>query len=326
MSQPVWELVYASDYSALYRDTTGVYPPELAIAQTNDDHDEDDFESVAAYVYRFPLERCWQVSEHDASDGSTRTFLTDMNPERAVKTGNPYKDLPYPLSTYVPWFAKHLESVASSVGETIEDLTAQLCTDDPAMLARAYESIGGHSGFNNFDDPGEEWTENEFAEWPERGVKLSETECEEFTKGYISCALWCGVMSYKHDDDCPCHEPAKNGDAYDSDLCTCDAEMESSTDEHDEDCLEKDTLESLQSDAREFYKDNIEDLRACKLTMERSGHNFWLTRNRHGAGFWDDKSQGSAEADAALDKLTEASHAYGEQTLIEGANMKVGTL
>jgi len=26
------------------------------------------------------------------------------------------------------------------------------------------------------------------------------------------CALWCGVMSYKHDDDCPCHEPSVNGD------------------------------------------------------------------------------------------------------------------
>lgn len=326
MSQPEWKLVYATDYSALYTDTTGVYPPELAIAQTHDDHDEDNFDSIAATVYRFPLERCWQVTEHDESDGSMRTYLTDMNPERAVKTGDPFKDLPYPLSHYRPWFEKHLKSVADSVGSPVEDLIAGLCSDDPATLAMVYEAIGGHSGYDNFDSEPYELTEQEFAEWPEHGVKLSEKECEEFTKGYISCALWCGVMSYKHDEDCPCHEPSTSGDPYDSDDCTCDAEMVSSTDEHDEDCLVEDTLDTLKSDAREFYKDNITNLRACKLSMERSGHNFWLTRNRHGAGFWDDKSQGSVEADAALDALTETSHAYGSQTLIEGSNMKVDLL
>ena len=33
-NRPEWKLVYATDYSALYVDTTGVYDPELAIAQT----------------------------------------------------------------------------------------------------------------------------------------------------------------------------------------------------------------------------------------------------------------------------------------------------
>jgi hypothetical protein len=325
MSQPEWKLVWATDYSALYTDTTGVYPPELAIAQTLDDHDEDNFDSIAAHVYRFPLERCWQVSEHDEKDGTTRVHLVDMNPERAVKTGDPYKDLPYELTTYKPWFGKHLKSVADSVGESVADLTAQLCTDDPNLLARAYESIGGHSGYNNFDSEPRELTEQEFAEWPERGVKRSESECEEFTKGYISCALWCGVMTYKHDEDCPCHEPSENGDAYDSDDCECNPELVSSTDAHEEDCLEEDTLAELKSDAREFYSDNVVEIRASTLDMERAGHDFWLTRNRHGAGYWDEKSRG-ADADAALDKLTEAAHACGSMGLIEGANMKVDRL
>lgn len=38
---------------------------------------------------------------------------------------------------------------------------------------------------------------------------------------------------------------------------------------------------------------------------ERCGHDFWLTRNRHGAGFWD-RGLG-----ADGDKLTESAHAFG---------------
>jgi len=325
--QPEWELVYATDYSALYRDKTGVYPPELAIAQTLDDVDEDDIEATVAISYRFPLERCWQVSEFDEDDGSTRTFITDMNPARAVKTGDPYKDLPYPLSHYKPWYLKHLKSVADSVGQPVEDLIDDLCTNDPKALASAYESIGGHSGYDNFDSEPRHLTETEFAEWPDRGPRLKTSEREEFTKGYISTALWCDVMVYKHDDDCPCKKPSDDGDAYDSDTCTCEEpEMVSSGSEHDESDLAEDALKTLTDDAHAFYADNIEDLRASTLSMERAGHNFWLTRNRHGSGFWDDKSQGSAEADAALDKLTEASHSYGSQNLIEGSNMKVDLL
>lgn len=39
---------------------------------------------------------------------------------------------------------------------------------------------------------------------------------------------------------------------------------------------------------------------------ERAGHDFWLTRNRHGAGFWD-RGLG-----ALGDRLTDAAHAFGE--------------
>lgn len=42
------------------------------------------------------------------------------------------------------------------------------------------------------------------------------------------------------------------------------------------------------------------------------GHDFLLTRNRHGAGFWDG---GYAELDGSV--LTAAAHAYGETTVFE---------
>lgn len=316
MSQPEWKLVYATDYSALYEDTTGVYDPELVIAQTDDDADEDDIEATAAYVYRFSLERCWRVTEQN-DDGTATTYLTDMDPARK-------SELPHPLRSYVPWYAKHLAGVASSIGSPVEALTDALCSDDPKELAWAYEAIGGHSGYENFDSYPDEWTSSEFAAWPERGVKLSTEERDAFTKGYIECALWCGVMAYKHDEDCPCDQ---DGTAED---CTCDAELVSSTDAgcdaFDDSDLSDDARKQLTDDAHEFYAASAADLAASTLTMERAGHDFWLTRNRHGAGFWDEGYRGSKEATDALQRLTGASHAYGSMDLLLDDNGKIGVL
>jgi hypothetical protein len=50
---------------------------------------------------------------------------------------------------------------------------------------------------------------------------------------------------------------------------------------------------------------------------ERAGHDFWFTRNHHGAGFWD-RNLGEVG-----DKLTEAAKAFGECTLIVGDDGKI---
>jgi hypothetical protein len=47
----------------------------------------------------------------------------------------------------------------------------------------------------------------------------------------------------------------------------------------------------------------------------RAGHDFWLTRNYHGAGFWD-----GDWPETIGRRLTEASHAYGSSDLYVGDN------
>lgn len=42
------------------------------------------------------------------------------------------------------------------------------------------------------------------------------------------------------------------------------------------------------------------------IDHEQAGHDFWLTRNRHGAGFWDRGLGAQGEA------LTELSHSFSE--------------
>lgn len=65
------------------------------------------------------------------------------------------------------------------------------------------------------------------------------------------------------------------------------------------------------ADVAEFLISNIEEIRAfMEVTgcdFGGVGHDFWLTRNRHGAGFWDRGAAGPA-----VDTLVESSHAWGE--------------
>ena len=49
----------------------------------------------------------------------------------------------------------------------------------------------------------------------------------------------------------------------------------------------------------------------------QAGHDFWLTRNRHGAGFWDRGHSENGEA------LTRAAHAAGERDLYVGDDRQV---
>lgn len=126
-SQPRWKVLYATDYSRLLVDTAGVYSPELEIAQ---DLGDGTFE-----VSRVCLDRCKQV----------RGYLVPASYQ---------DDYPHPLPDYQEWFADDLASVAESHGTTEGALREALCSEKPEDRAFAYECIGGHLGYDNFDsDP-----------------------------------------------------------------------------------------------------------------------------------------------------------------------------
>jgi hypothetical protein len=65
-----------------------------------------------------------------------------------------------------------------------------------------------------------------------------------------------------------------------------------------------------------FQKMNAVDLalyeEATGRGMGAAGHDFWLTRNHHGAGFWDRELLDPDIDPAVLTRLTKASHACGE--------------
>ncbi len=87
-----------------------------------------------------------------------------------------------------------------------------------------------------------------------------ETKLDEFTKAYIECALW----SSTNDD----------GEPLDNDYDASDISPEG--------------FKSAIRDC-EAFQANITLLGEYygKFNAEMAGHDFWLTRNGHGAGFWD---------------------------------------
>jgi hypothetical protein len=52
--------------------------------------------------------------------------------------------------------------------------------------------------------------------------------------------------------------------------------------------------------------------------MEAAGHDFWLTRNHHGAGFWD-----GDWPEPLGEELTEIAHKFGETNLYVGENGEI---
>ena len=48
-----------------------------------------------------------------------------------------------------------------------------------------------------------------------------------------------------------------------------------------------DAIKEAQSDVFDFVNANQDLITKSELSEEQVGHDFWLTRNGHGAGFWD---------------------------------------
>lgn len=70
------------------------------------------------------------------------------------------------------------------------------------------------------------------------------------------------------------------------------------------------TLKQAQEDCAAF-KELAGDL-LNGIDEEQAGHDFWLTRNRHGAGFWD------RDLGEVGEKLSEIAKSFGERAAIFG--------
>lgn len=77
------------------------------------------------------------------------------------------------------------------------------------------------------------------------------------------------------------------------------------------------TVEKLIAECAAFERDNKELLDQAGDSAQ-NGHDFWLTRNHHGVGYWDrDYPKAIGEA------LTEEAHDYGESFLYAGDDGKL---
>lgn len=111
---------------------------------------------------------------------------------------------------------------------------------------------------------------------------------DEFTSSYVACAFW----SSTGDDGAPLDANYSPEDLSDG------------------------ARKSIEDDCAAFMFHHYNSLQAVG-TIARHGHDFWLTRNRHGAGFWD---RGYGDIG---EYLSDAAKVYGESNLYVGDDGKV---
>lgn len=118
-------------------------------------------------------------------------------------------------------------------------------------------------------------------------------DLDKFTRAYIQAALWSS-----NDNSTP-----QGGEPLSSNYDVTD--------------IAPDTLEKMSYDCASFQLLHRAMLERSGQSPEQSGHDFWLTRNGHGAGFWD-RGLGPVG-----DELTTAAHSFKEFDLYVGDDGKV---
>ncbi len=107
-------------------------------------------------------------------------------------------------------------------------------------------------------------------------------DLESFIRAYVECALWSST-----DED---------GEPLDA--------------SYDHDAIAPEAMESIEADCAAFLETHRD---VIGQQIDRAGMDFWLTRNRHGAGFWD------GDWPVAVGKiLSDDAHVYGSSDLYPG--------
>lgn len=112
------------------------------------------------------------------------------------------------------------------------------------------------------------------------------SKLDDFTKAYLECALWS-----TNDESDP-----SGGESLDENYDFSDISPE--------------LLAEMGADCKQFQDENWDDI---SENPTRAGYDFWLTRNHHGAGFWD-----GDWPEPVGKRLTKSSEFYGEVDLYVG--------
>lgn len=129
---------------------------------------------------------------------------------------------------------------------------------------------------------------------------------DTFTRAYIECALWSSSIE---EEFCARHNAATGDDfAYDCSMQSFGFTI---------DDIAPSALTEIVADCAAFQESEAADLAELPSDSSQDGHDFWLTRNHHGAGFWD-RGYGPVG-----DRLTSAANAYGESDLYVGDDERI---
>lgn len=133
-----------------------------------------------------------------------------------------------------------------------------------------------------------------FSSSGESANKFPMPKSSSFLGGYLTAALW---SSNDESDE-------SGGDPLDDNYSIND--------------ISDELMQTAIDDCNKFEKENAADLAAATSDDSQNGHDFWLTRNGHGVGFWD---RGYEEA--LGERLSEAARVFGYFNLYVGDDGKI---
>lgn len=197
----------------------------------------------------------------------------------------------FPTNDATPQGERHRAQLLAYTQTCLAELSAD--RDDYAECKEELEEL--KLFFEHMPATGEEAK----AEFADENAALRDG-ADAFTTAYITAALWTGVERAEG-------HPDKDSDKeYDL----------------DPDLIQPATLRAMIADCQAF-REKAGALLSEALARpdyshqesgpeEMAGHDFWLTRNGHGAGFWD---RTALEADDLGDKLSKVAKSFGEYDL-----------
>ena len=179
-------------------------------------------------------------------------------------------------------YADALESAATTLGkslaptDSIKDLAAK---SKPIQQARSISAL--HRAFVKQGSVGQ-WGQFVGEHGPKQNLakrKFSDSDVYQFLDGYMG-----GMVFAESDED---------GNPLDRN--------------YDKSDIHPNTQHKMLRDSKEFLADHGH-LIGEDEDLATAGHDFWLTRNHHGSGFWDGDWKNKKE-------LTDAAHSFGEDSV-----------
>lgn len=147
----------------------------------------------------------------------------------------------------------------------------------------------------------------------ETGLFLDQDEINEILKGYLEAALWTEEERLGQDVEdmnriISNHNEEDEMSELDKLLMIADRLNKNTIEEFTVEDIDPDSLIQTYLDIKKFISEAGEE--ACQEAinengLERLGHDIWLTRNHHGAGFLD--------------------HWYDNEDILDGAAKKIGS-
>lgn len=119
------------------------------------------------------------------------------------------------------------------------------------------------------------------------------THTDQALRQYVETALWSSLVQ----------DGEHEGEALD--------------DHYGPEDIARQALEDMRVDVAAFLEEAADLMASVDMPVEQAAHDFWLTRNRHGAGFWDRGLGATGE------RLSNMAHAYGPSDLYVGDDGKL---